>query len=170
MAVSTSMDTMRRVKRQIALLLFLVPAIVSAQTVIVVRHADRASIMQNSPLSGPGLARAAELARVLTDVKLDAIYATQYERTQQTVAPVAKAKGLTPILFEAGREKDLVADIRAHHAGGTVLVASHSDRIPDLLRLLGIDNPPRVSFTEYDDLFIVTNGRLLTLRYGATAR
>ncbi|HEY6843626.1 MAG TPA: histidine phosphatase family protein [Thermoanaerobaculia bacterium] len=161
-------------KRQIALLLLLVLPLVaraeSITTVIVVRHADRANITQDSPLSGPGMARAAELARVLADVKLDAIYATQYTRTQQTVAPLAKEKGLTPVIFEAGREEALAADIRAHHSGGTVLIASHSDRIPDLLRQLGVANPPQISMTEYDDLFIVTGGKLLTLRYGATAR
>jgi|SRR5579884_2217397 len=168
------MDTMARVKRQIALLLLLaLPVIVRAETittVIVVRHADRANITPNSPLSPLGMARADELARVLADVKLDAIYATQYVRTQQTVAPTAKEKGLTPIIFEAGREANLAADIREHHSGGTVLIASHSDRIPDLLRQLGVSNPPELSMTEYDDLFVVTNGKLLTLRYGATAR
>jgi len=167
------MDTMPRVKRQIALLLFLLPFVARAETittVIVVRHADRANMTQNSPLSGFGLARAAELARVLSDVKVDAIYATQYVRTQQTVTPLAKAKGLTPVIFKAGDERDLVADIRAHHAGGTVVVASHSDRIDDLLRDLGVASPPPIAMTEYDDLFIVTNGKLLTLRYGAIAR
>ncbi|HJT17092.1 MAG TPA: histidine phosphatase family protein [Thermoanaerobaculia bacterium] len=161
-------------KRPIALLLLVaLPLIAHAETIttaIVVRHADRANITQNSPLSGLGLARAAELARVLASVKLDAIYATQYVRTQQTVAPTAKEKGLTPVIFEAGREAALAADVREHHAGGTVLIASHSDRIPELLRQLGVVDPPSLSMTEYDDLFIVTNGKLLTLRYGATAR
>lgn len=167
------MDTMPLVKRQIALLLLLFPFVARAETittVIVVRHADRANITPDSPLSGLGMARAAELARVLADVKVDAIYATQYVRTQQTVTPLAKEKGLTPVIFKAGDERDLVADIRARHSGGTVVIASHSDRLPGLLRDLGIADPPQIATSEYDDLFIVTNGKLLTLRYGATQR
>jgi broad specificity phosphatase PhoE len=167
------MDTMPLVKRQIALFLLLFSFVARAETittVIVVRHADRANITPDSPLSGLGMARAAELARVLAGVKVDAIYATQYVRTQQTVTPLANEKGLTPVIFKAGDERDLVADIRARHSGGTVVIASHSDRLPGLLRDLGITDPPQIATSEYDDLFIVTNGKLLTLRYGATQR
>jgi len=169
------------VKRQTILFLLLLAAVAAhaaeITTVIVVRHADRANITQNSPLSAAGFARANELARVLADVTIDAIYATTFVRTQQTVAPLAKEHRLQPAIFETNKnyERDLAADIVNRHGGGTVVVASHSDRIPDLLRALGVASPPSISMTEYDDLFVCMilpdqPTKLLTLRYGAKAR
>jgi broad specificity phosphatase PhoE len=160
-------------KRQIALLLFIVVASAHAQpTIILVRHADRASLAADAPLSSAGFARARELARVLADANVSAIYATQFVRTQQTVAPLAKQRSLQPIIIQTGDTyaHDLIADINEHHNGETVVVAGHSDTIPKILRELGVANPPTITMTEYDDLFVFTTPKLLILRYGAIAR
>ena len=63
----------------------------------------------------------------------------------------------------------------ADHAGETVLVVGHSNTTPDVLKQLGIADPPAIADTQYDDLFIVTlaagmPARLTALRYGAVAR
>ena len=160
-------------KRQIALLLLFVAASVHAQTtIILVRHAERASQEADSPLNDAGFARAKELSRVLADVKVSAIYASQFIRTQQTIAPLAKERNLQPVIIQTGDTyaRDLVADINAHHKNQTVVVASHSDRIPAILRELGVANPPEIKMTEYDDLFVFTAPKLLILRYGSNAR
>jgi broad specificity phosphatase PhoE len=167
------MNTITLMKRQIAFLLFFVVASASAQTtIIIVRHADRASLAADAPLSRAGFARAKELARVLADVNVSAIYATQFVRTQQTVAPLAKERNLQPVLIQTSDTyaRDLIADINEHHTNQTVVVASHSDRIPQILRELGVASPPEITMTEYDDLFVFTAPKLLTLRYGAPAR
>ena len=64
-------------------------------TVIFVRHADRVAGQDENPgLSLAGQQRAEELARVLADVDVvagvDAIFATQYRRTQETAEPLSK--------------------------------------------------------------------------------
>ena len=59
-------------------------------TVIVVRHAEK-NIEPSNPdpdLSPAGQARAQESARMFGDAGINAIYATQYKRTQQTVKPL----------------------------------------------------------------------------------
>ena len=160
-------------KRQIAPLLLFVAAAAHAQTtIILVRHAERASQAIDSPLNEAGFARAKELARVLADVNVSAIYATQFVRTQQTVAPIAEERHLTPVLIQTGDTyaHDLIADINERHKNQTVVVASHSDRIPSILKELGVANPPEIKMTEYDDLFVFTAPKLLILRYGASAR
>jgi len=156
-----------------AVLLFFIAASLQAQTtIIIVRHAERASQAADSPLSDAGFARAKELARVLADVNVSAIYATPFVRTQQTIAPLAKELNLQPVIIPTSDTyaRDLIADINAHHKNQTVLVASHSDRIPSILKELGVANPPAITMTEYDDLFIFTAPKLLILRYGASAR
>ena len=166
------MNTMRSMKRQIALVLFFVAVSARSQTtIILVRHAERASQEADS-LSDAGFARARELARVLASANVGAIYATQFRRTQQTAAPLAHEYRLTPIVIKTGDTyaHEVVADVLAHHAGQIVVVVSHSDRIPSLLQELGIAKPPAIPMTEYDDLFICTSPKLLILRYGVPAR
>ena len=71
------------------------PALAQA-TVFVVRHAERAddgaAKLEDDPdLSAAGRARAEALAAALEDAGITAIFATQYKRTHQTAAPLAKA-------------------------------------------------------------------------------
>ena len=146
-------------------------------TVIVVRHAEKAGTTGDVPLSDSGRARARELARVLGSAGVTAIYDTQYLRTQQTAEPLAAALKLEPVVAgtTATYAADLAREIEKSHAGGTVVVISHSNLVPDLLRALGISTPPPIADTQYDDLFVVTRvdgapAKLVALRYGAVAR
>ena len=167
------MDTIKQMKRQVAVLLFFIAASIHAQTtIILVRHAERASQAMDSPLNAAGFARARELARVLAGTNISAIYATQFIRTQETVEPLAEEHHLKPIIMQTGDAypRELIADINEHHKNQTVVVASHSDTIPKILHELGIANPPEIKTTQYDDLFVVTGLNLVILRYGANAR
>lgn len=170
-------------RRPLAALLFLLAASAAfakqPTTVILVRHGEKAAASGDMPLSDAGLARAQELARVLADAHVGAIFVTQYVRTQQTAAPIAKAAGLTPIVVTANADyaKAIAAKI-AEHAGETVLVVGHSNTTPDVIRQLGIAEAPSIAETQFDDLFIVVLGdgamdgaaKLIRLRYGAAAR
>ena len=65
-------------------------------TVILVRHAEKI-IDPNNPdvdLTPAGQARAQEIARMFGGAGINAIYATQYKRTQHTVKPLADTSGL----------------------------------------------------------------------------
>src|SRR5215213_9019578 len=76
----------------------------AATTIILVRHAEKAvSTSADMALSEAGAARANELARVLGGARIGAIYTTQYLRTRQTVAPLAKALGIEPVSIETGK-------------------------------------------------------------------
>lgn len=162
----------------LALLLTLLPVPASdITTVILVRHAEKVASPGDDPaLSERGQARAAELARVLADVPIDAIYTTQFIRTRDTAAPLAKARGITPVVITAGKTyaADLARTIREKHAGLTTLVVGHSNSTSNLLRELGVEDAPRIDEARYDDLFIYTisgkQARLIPLRYGVPAR
>lgn len=162
----------------LALLLTLVPVpTADLTTVILVRHAEKVVSTGDDPaLSERGLARASELARVLADVPIDVIYTTQFVRTRDTAAPLANTRGITPVVITSGKTyaADLARTIREKHAGQTVLVVGHSNSTSNLLRELGVENPPRIEETRYDDLFIYTisgnKSKLLPLRYGVPAR
>jgi broad specificity phosphatase PhoE len=148
-------------------------------TVILVRHGEKVTdpAVKDPELTAAGAARARELARVLSGVEVHAIYVTPFTRTRQTAAPLAAASGVKAIEIEAGKEypAEMAKRIRAEHTGRTVVVVGHSNTTPDVIRALGVPNPPAIPDSEYDDLFIVTFAegsapRLVALRYGAVAR
>jgi broad specificity phosphatase PhoE len=138
-------------------------------TVIVVRHAERASSESDSPLSAAGRERARALAHMLRDTPLRAIITSQYARTKETAEPTAMQKQITPEAI-AGDNVDAVIDRIRQLAGGTILVVHHSNTVPAIVDKLGARGEP-IADNEYDRLTIVTltsNGATaLTLRYDA---
>src|SRR5437016_8219431 len=88
-------------------------------TVILIRHAEKI-IDPNNPdvdLSPAGQARAQELARMFGDAGINAIYATQYKRTQETVKPLSEKIGVPVTIVNSKSTADLLAQIRAQHSG-----------------------------------------------------
>jgi len=149
-------------------------------TVILVRHAEKASGSGDPDLSESGRARARELARVLADVRLEALYATQYLRTRRTLEPIAEQRGLEVRVDPVeggdlpGYARRFAAALVERHAGGTVLVAGHSNTVPQLIEALGVTPAPAIDETDYDDLFVVLRTgegepTLLHLHYGASS-
>lgn len=146
----------------------------AAQSVFVVRHAERADaasagggMMANDPdLSEAGRARAQSLAAALRDAGITAIYATEFKRTQQTAAPLAKSLGIPVTTVSAKETAALVAKIKA--ATGNVLVVGHSNTVPEIVKALGVQTPVTVADADYDNLFVLTLGAtpgLLKLHY-----
>jgi len=138
-------------------------------TVILSRHAEKAAAPpKDPPLSSAGEKRAALLAGLLTDVPVDAIYTSEYVRTQQTAAPLAAHNHLKPIVVPAADPAALVKAVRERQTG-VVVIVGHSNTVPGIIATLG---GPTVSIadSEYDNLFILTldgsKSSLLRLRFG----
>jgi len=142
-------------------------------SVYAVRHAEKVLTDKDEdpPLARAGKKRARDLARALASVRLKAIYVTEYRRTQETAAPVAKAAGLAPVQADSEGMKALARLIRSRHGEEAVLVVGHSDTLPALLKTLGVKDSVAVSEMDYDNLFIVDHGkggaaRMHWLHYG----
>ena len=140
-------------------------------TVILVRHAERADDSQDSELSLAGQERADFLARMLKDSDADALYASEYKRTQQTLRPLAEELGLPIQILPAESSEELIGRIFAENTGGVAVVASHSDRIPPLIETLTGDRVEAIDHNEYSRLYILTltgagQGRAIELRFG----
>ncbi len=152
-----------------SLLLFglFVSAAAAQSTIFVVRHAEKAKSNGNDPdLSEAGRARAESLAKILKDANITAIYATEFKRTQQTAAPVAKAFGIELTIVPAKDTATLSAKLRDLH--GNALVVGHGNTIPDLIKALGVETPVNIAETDYDNLFVVVldeKPHLLQLHY-----
>src|SRR3954469_15008714 len=124
-------------------------------TVIIVRHAEKI-IDPNNPdvdLSEAGYARAKEIAREFGDAGVNAIYATQYKRTQETVKPLADKTGVPVTVVNSKGTADLLAQIKGQHSGQTIFIAGHNSTVPEIVEALGGPKYPVIPETEYDNLF-----------------
>jgi phosphohistidine phosphatase SixA len=143
--------------------------------IYIVRHAEKQVIEKepNPPLSEAGVRRAKDLAQVLADVDLKSIFVTEYKRTQETAAPVAALKKLTPIEVKALEPEKLAERLKAGRPEEDVLVVGHAN-FPALLKALGIKEQVVVTEADYDNLMIVDlvggNAILHRLHYGAASR
>ena len=156
--------------KRFAFCFFLAGALLSTataqSTIFVVRHAERADATKDPDLSEAGRARAEALAKALRDANITAICATEFKRTQQTAAPLAKALGITVTVLQAQDSAALIAKLRA--LNGNALVVGHGDTIPNLIKALGLSEPINIAENDYDNLFsVVLDGKpqLIRLRY-----
>ena len=133
-----------------------------ATVVVVVRHAEKATDDPRDPsLTPAGTARAQTLAQRLEGAGLDAVYATQYRRTQLTAAPAAKQAGLDVTVRPADAANaasyapDLARDLRALPAGSTALVVGHSNTVPGIVSAISGQPAAPMPETEYDRYTVI---------------
>ena len=99
-------------------------------TFILVRHAERGEDGTKDPdISDEGKKRSVRLAEMLSKTSIAAIYSTAYKRTRNTVAPLAGAKGLEVLPYEA-LKGEAIDKMLQDHAGQTVVISGHSNTIP----------------------------------------
>ena len=142
----------------------------SAVTVFLTRHAERAGEMgEDPPLTPGGRERAELLARMLTDAGIREIFVTEYKRTQETAAPLARKLQIAPRQLAGKENGPLVKAIRGMKRGAA-LVVGHSNTLPAVIAALG-GPAVKIEDDEYDNLFVLTiSGKdvtLVRLRYGA---
>jgi len=146
----------------------------AATTVLIVRHAEKEgppADPADPPISTAGQARAQELARVVGQAGIAAVFATQFQRTQQTVQPLATAQGLSVTRVTATDTAALLDQIRTNHFGETVLVAGHSNTVDDIIEGLGGAAMDDLPDGQFDNLFVVVIRRMsptkvVHLKYG----
>ena len=133
--------------------------------VVLIRHADVTyDGASDPPLNAAGVARAEELRRVLGDAGIQAIFVSEFLRTQQTAAPLAGDLGVVPTMLA---DPDATATaIRAVPSSSAALVVSHTDRLPVIAAGLGASWLPSIGAAEFDRLFVLDRGRVTALRYG----
>lgn len=123
-------------------------------TYYLIRHAekDRSDKTNRNPhLTEKGLKRADNWSNVLKDVKFDAIYSTDYNRTKETALPTAKANNLEIKLYDP--RKMASKEFLANTKGKNVLVVGHSNTTPMFVNAL-------LSEKKYDMIADNNNGNL----------
>jgi len=145
-------------------------------TIILVRHAEKNIEPNNTDpdLSPEGFERAQEIARVFGETGINAIYATQYKRTQQTVKPLADRTGVAVRLLQANQTDELVKQLQTTNRGQTVFIAGHNNTVPAIVSTLSGETYPTIPESEFDNLYIVTiyrfgKAKVVKLKYGKSS-
>jgi phosphohistidine phosphatase SixA len=122
---------------------------------VLVRHGEKQNDEKDAVLSEVGHARAKCLAQTLGDAAITHAFTSEFQRTQQTLAPLVAKHQLAPVVVPAEKSADLVANLRGLPPAAIAVVAGHSNTIPDVLVELGFD---RIAFTheEYDWMFVLS--------------
>lgn len=120
-----------------------------------VRHAEKTKEKDDPGLTDAGHKRAQDLAARLVDVPLTKIYSSDYVRTRDTAAPVAKAQGLDVVIYDPSALEEFGASLTGE--SGHILVVGHSNTTPPLSAFLGgAAGTPIVEATEYNRLYVLT--------------
>jgi len=150
-------------------------------TIIFVRHAEQTTEpVGDASLSVAGERRVAELTRqlVAADVVagIDAIYSTDFNRTRETVRPLADALNLPINSYDAQDTETVLTTILKTYKGKIVLVVGHSNTVPVLIANLGASKKvPPIDEKEFDNIYIVSipwfgKTKTIRLRYGEAYR
>lgn len=148
---------------------------ISARHVFLVRHAERELDGEDPPLTAEGEARAQALAATLRDSGISAIISTQWRRTRDTAAPLAKLLKITPMIVpvDHGTARENIAETAEavrRLRDEVVLVVGHIT-VTGVIQALGGPSLPTICENVFSDLFLYTPAvgeeGLLRLRYGA---
>ena len=127
-------------------------------TYYLIRHAekDRTNTTNKNPnLNSDGVIRAEKWAKHFENIVLDAVYSTDYNRTQQTAAPTAKSKGLIIQSYNPSKMYDSI--FKKNTKGKTILVVGHSNTTPVFANaILGQKKYKNMADNDNASLYIVT--------------
>ena len=161
---------MKRLVCGLCVIVWLLETAAAQSTIFLVRHAEKgrenAADPGNPGLSDVGLARAESLRRILKDAGITVVFATEFKRTQETAAVVAKTAGIPLTVLPAKDTPALIAKLKEMR--GRALVVGHSNTIPAVIKELGGGAEVTIEETAYDDLFVIITGalpRLIHLHY-----
>lgn len=132
----------------------------STTVVVLVRSPDRQpGTIADPPISADGEARAQRLAHMFGaggSAALDAIYASDERRAQQTVAPLAERLHRAPVVFAASDIGAATARVLREHGGGTVLVVAGSSSITQMVQELTGAQAARAAASDPDTVYVVS--------------
>lgn len=95
---------------------------------------------------------------MFADETVTRLVASEYKRTQETLKPLAGRTGL-PVDVRDAADVDALADELEKSADGTfVIVAGHSNTIPELISALGGGSKPVIDEDEYSRVFVLEYG------------
>ena len=126
-------------------------------TFYLVRHAEKEKDGSRNPsLTATGKERAQQLANILTKINISNVYATDFNRTQQTANPTAQSKGLSVEKYNPSDANLLANELIQNHKNQNVLIVGHSNSTPTLINALAnSDELAKIDESDYGNFYVV---------------
>lgn len=130
----------------------------SVTTIYVIRHAEYDIVSgipnQDLPLNADGVARKEQLTKVLCKANVNAIFSTNFVRTQETAQELADIRNINMIIYPT--VPDLIQQIKSNHVGENILVVGHSNTVPIIIKELVPESTITNIYNEFHNLFVVS--------------
>ena len=137
----------------VILLLLLITSCNSSRYCYIVRHAEKQDNTPYSVLSEAGHKRALLLRDSLIDKKIDIIYATPFQRTQETARPLSEALH-KPLSIYRNNAHDSIATV-IRNSKHNILLVGHSGNIPSIILGITGQKVSPIGESEYDNIYII---------------
>ncbi|GMM86814.1 SixA phosphatase family protein [Pseudoalteromonas sp. MTN2-4] len=130
-------------------LLFSSQLMASPEQIFLLRHSEKASGSDPS-LTDKGKLRANNIAKQLLSAKPTQLFSTNYNRTQQTITPLARATSLKVQSYNPRELVQFAGELKL--LNGVAVVVGHSNTTPQLVKLLS-GHRVNIEEDEYDKLY-----------------
>jgi 2,3-bisphosphoglycerate-dependent phosphoglycerate mutase len=127
-------------------------------TYYIVRHAEKRLDQGNNPtLTEQGFQRAQDLNTYFGASKPNKIFVSTLQRTQLTAAPTATAAGVIPLIYDHQNQDSLNLMMLGMilQDRKKVLVVSHTDAIPKIIKTLCNVDIGMMADNDYDNMYII---------------
>jgi broad specificity phosphatase PhoE len=138
----------------VALLGLMIISCTSTSRIFVVRHAEKLDNTPYSVLSPKGHERAARLRDMLADKKIDMVFATTFQRTQETAQPLASALNQQLRIYR-NNAVDSIAAVMKNLAGKNILLVGHSGNIPSIIEKMTGTKVAAMKEDEYGKIYTI---------------
>ncbi|GIU22020.1 histidine phosphatase family protein [Shewanella schlegeliana] len=131
-----------------------------AKIVVLVRHAEKRDDGTRNPvLSEAGQQRAKALIEALQQLELSQLIASNYQRTQLTLDPIANQRKLPVIIADSqfGLDAHIASIVTlVNQTSGNSLIAGHSNTVPLIIKALGGPKIPAIEESQYASLYLLS--------------
>ncbi len=137
---------------------------VSDKVYILVRHAEKDK-GDDPHLTQEGLNRAQKLSTILKGPQNMNIYSSDFNRTKETVQPIAERLQEEVMIYNARKLDDFKRDLDTN-SEGIHLIAGHSNTTPTLAnKLCNCSVFPSIDESDYSNIYIVVQSDTLSRTY-----
>lgn len=133
-------------------------------SIYLVRHAEKQAEGKNPTLTSCGTLRAQQLASLLSQAKISAVYSTSYQRTRQTAQPLATLNKLAVKNYNPRHLEQLALQLEKNKENA--LIVGHSNTTPLLTEFLSEQKVAALTEEDYQYLYqvqFIGGQKLLTL-------
>ena len=148
----------------------------TAALYILVRHGEKRKSSSDPDLTEAGAERSDLLARILSDVQLDAVFSSDFKRTRNTAKPVVLDQKLSVQLYNPGNLAEIQNVLNTEYADKNVLIVGHSNTTSALVNMLDDSaHFEEIHDSDYHYFFIVrkdVEGKITSFRreFGSGAK